>query len=184
MHEFPKNAVKAWARGYDAQPFYFVETSKSRKRITAWTGDSTQVKTTFHGLLSCFPDEVEVVLKIMFSLADDEPMWQKYRACVAQSNLVEAVQKNEPYIFSAGMNQLWIRNQETKDYFAFDEHGVFFIYSGSAVFPELLAGLGFQEKYEDPIYSRSHFHHRPSHLEYLEMKFVSALNLQKVSSDI
>ncbi|EEF58049.1 hypothetical protein [Pedosphaera parvula] len=184
MHHFPENSVKAWAKEYGAEPFYFIQTSEARTRLIAWSGNPEQVKSAFYKLLEHFSFDVEVMLKIMFSLEDKDPMWQKFRAVVNRSKLVDVVHKNEAYVFADGMNQLWIRNQENKEYFAFDDHGIFFVYSSSPVFTELFSSLGFQERYEEPLYARSHFHHRPSHLEYLEMKFVSDLNLEKVASDI
>lgn len=184
MRNFPENSVKAWAKEYETEPFYFIQTSDVRKRVIAWSGNPEQVKAAFYKLLEQFPYDVEIMLKIMFSLEDKEPKWQKFRAITSRSKLEEAVQKNELYVFADGMNQLWVRNPENKEYFAFDEHGIFFVYSGSEAFPELFSSLGFQERYEEPLYARSHFHHRPSHLEYLEMKFVSDLNLEKVASDI
>jgi hypothetical protein len=184
MDQPPQNALKAWASEYGVRPFFFIQTSQARKRVIAWSGDAEQVKSAFYRLLEHFPFDVEVMLKIMFSLEDQEPQWQKFHAHVNRTQLIQAVQQNELYVFSDGMNQIWIRDTETKEYFAFDEHGIFFIYSGSTAFSETLTELGFQEKYEDPIYSRSHFHHRPAQLEYMEMKFVSELNLKKVDSDL
>jgi hypothetical protein len=184
MRNFPENSVKAWADDYRADPFYFVQTSADRTRIIAWSGNPDQVKNAFYALLDHFPFDVEVILKVMLSPEQNEPQWHKYHAEINLSKLTDGICKNESYVFTDGTNQFWVRNPETKEYFAFDDHGVFYIYSDSPTFPELFGSLGFQEKLMSPIYSKPHFHHRPADVKRLERNFVSDLNLEKVASDI
>ena len=184
MREPGENQIKAWSRDYEETPFFFEQKSKTGPRLIAWAEDPTLTKGVFYKILDAFPQEIEILLKIEFREPNSKPLWSRYYKLVEKSLLIDEIRKNETYVFSDGSHQLCVKDPNTSRYLAFDEHGIFFLYSPTAEDVRVFRSLGFEPRYAEPIFSKPHFQHTPPEAEKLEMKFVTALRLEKANSDI
>jgi len=181
----PDQHLKAWARDYNETPFCFEQSSAHGRRLVAWTEDDEQTRRIFYALLDSFPQTIKVLLKICVGQNPKEkPLWSRYQAEIDRLLFVKTVQANEHYVFSDGMNQLCIKDPESDRYFAFDDHGIFFLYAPLPTDVDLFRSHGFAERYAEPLYAIPHFQHTLPNSERLEMKFLSELNLKKTTSDL
>lgn len=177
--------LKAWAKEYDEAPFFFEESSVSGQRLVAWSEEPEQITRAFYSIIDLFPQTLDVLLKISLGREPGgKPLWARYQGVVAREHLLQVLKGNETYVFSDGMHQLCLKNPTTDHYLAFDDHGIFFLYSPSRDEVELFRSLGFEERCAKPIYKIPHFQHTPPDSEKLEIKFVSDLGLEKVNSDL
>jgi hypothetical protein len=180
------NYLKAWAKEYEEAPFFFSEKSdQGARRLVAWTEESTQTQQAFYAIIEKLPWELDLLLKICVGHGQKEkPLWARYHGLVNQSQLIHAIQENELYIFSDGMHQLCLKDPQSDRYLAFDDHGVFFLYSPLPEDVELFQSLGFNQRHAELIFSAPHFQCTPPDSDKLEKKFMTALKLKQVNSDL
>jgi hypothetical protein len=185
MHEPGENQIKAWSREYEETPFFFEQNVKAGHRIIAWAEDSKLTRKAFYTIFESFPQVIEVLLKIEFrDSAEAKPLWSRYHGIIDRWQVTKVIQENEVYVFSDGAHQLCFKIPQNDRYVAFDEHGIFFLYSPTAEDAKNFRSLGFESRYAEPIFSKPHFHHAPPEPEKLEMKFVTQLGLAKANSDL
>ncbi|TAK98599.1 MAG: hypothetical protein EPO07_11770 [Verrucomicrobia bacterium] len=185
MRDPGNNHIKAWAREYEEEPFFFEQDSAHGKRIVAWSEEPDQTKGAFYSLIEAFPDEIEVLLKISAEIGlDGKPLWSRFYGLLQREHAISVIRSQEEYAFSDGMNQICIKDPNSEKYFAFDEHGIFFVYSPHSDDMEIFRSLKFGERYAEPIYSMPHFHHTSEESEKMEMKFVTSLGLKSDDSDL
>jgi len=177
--------LKAWAGDYEETPFFFEEKSERGSRIIAWTDDPDQTQRTFYALMESLPWDVNVLLKICVSTDEnDQPLWSRYHGLVDRSSLIKAVEINDEYVFSNGMHQLCVKDPDGNRYVAFDDHGIFFLYSPFPTDAQLFRTLGFEERYAEPLYAKPHYQCAPKNSDIMEQKFVADLQLQAAKSDL
>ncbi|HTR40839.1 MAG TPA: hypothetical protein VMH87_04425 [Pseudomonadales bacterium] len=185
MRDPGNNPLKAWARDYEEKPFYFLQQSKHGKRLVAWTEEPEQTKRAFYVILESLPAVVQVLVKIAVKRTpDNQTLWSRFHGEIDRWQLIKAVQENEKYVFSDGMHQLCVKDEETGRYLAFDDHSIFFIYEPTAADADLLKSLGFENRYAEPIYAQPHFQRTDNNSEEMEAKFISDLRLERAHSDL
>jgi hypothetical protein len=185
MREPGNNPLKAWAKEYEEAPFFFEQKSDHGSRLIAWSEEPDQTRRAFYAIIESLPWEVEVLLKISVDRSpDDKPLWSRYHGSFNRSHLIKIIQANEDYVFSNGMHQLCLKDPESDRYLAFDEHGIFFLYSPRDGDADLFKSLGFESRYAEPLYGIPHFQHTGPDAETMEMKFITELGLEKANSDL
>lgn len=185
MRDPGDNHLKAWAREYEEAPFFFEQQSSRGPRLVAWSEESDQTKKAFYAVLERLPEKIDVLLKISVSESTKEkPLWARYCAVVARDQLLKVVKAHEQYVFSDGMHQLCLKDPDSGRYLAFDDHGIFFLYSPLPEDVELFKKLGFENRFADPLYGAPHFQHTNADSEKMEMKFITALGLERANSDL
>jgi hypothetical protein len=185
MREPGENQIKAWSQEYQESPFFFEGNVKAGHRLIAWAEDCALTKKAFYRILESFPQSIEVLLKIEFrDSAETKPLWSRFYGVVDRWQVVKVIQDNEVYVFSDGSHQLCLKVPESDHYLAFDEHGIFFIYSPTAEGVAVFRSLGFASRYAEPIFSKPHFPHIPPESEKLGMRVLTGLGLAKANSDL
>jgi hypothetical protein len=174
---------KAIREGYAPAPFFFrQEYQPHAKRWVAWTASLPDLRTLFYRVLGCFPEEVEVLLKLSpgdARVAEEGP-WQRYYGACGRDAAADAVREHEELVFVDGGSQLCVRQAGEDDYLALDEHGIFFLYSDGDGFAALCRELGFEERAEELLYQGGHWHYRPGHPAERWQPFIRLLGLRAV----
>src|SRR5438874_2089711 len=85
----PPHPAKAVREGYAPAPFFFREEYQpSAHRWAAWTGVLAEFVALFFRVLECFPEEVEVLLKVERDNASPRDPWQRYCGACSLEALV------------------------------------------------------------------------------------------------
>jgi hypothetical protein len=185
MREPGNNYLKAWAREYEETPFFFEQKWKGGVRLIAWSEESDQIQKALYAIIESLPWDIEVLLKVSAGDGPDgKPLWSRYHGNVNRSQLLEVIQANERYVFSDGSNQLCVKDPNSDRHLAFDEHGIFFLYSPLPLDTELFEKLGFEQRYAEPIFAMPHFKRALEDSEQMEQKFVATLQLNRANSDL
>jgi len=120
----------------------------------AWSEEPDQIKKALYTLLDNLPATIDILLKISAGKnSDGKTQWSRFVGQVERWRLAQIIQQNEMYVFSDGMHQLCFKEPESNHYLAFDEHGIFFVYSPTSADAEVFRSLGFEQRYAEPIYS-------------------------------
>jgi len=171
-------AAKAVREGYAPPPFFFREEYQpGEHRWTAWTGALAELKTLFFRVLECFPEEVEVLLKVERENASPRDPWQRYCGTCSLEALVTAIRAQEELVFRDGGSQVCVRCAGGSDYVALDEHGIFFLYTEEEGFANYFRELGFEERREPLLYESGHWHVRPPQPEEQWQGIIEQLKL-------
>ena len=176
MVEVHEENLKAVVDGYNPSPFYFREKYENGHRYVAWSNNLIQLKKVFYGIVSEFPEDIEILLKISF---EDEPeKFDRYYGKINKADFLLIIKENELYVFSDGNHQLCVRNPVSGDYIALDDHDILFIYSDLNENIEILKNNEFEERKEKLILEEGHWHVRPSNSEELSDRLIKKLNLK------
>lgn len=185
MRDPENNLIKAWAKEYEEAPFVFEQESEFGNRLVAWSEEPKMNRNAFYGLVKLLPKKLAVLVKISAGSNDGgEPIWSRFHGEVDRKKVINVIEQNEIYVFSDGMHQLCLKDPASDRYLAYDDHGIFFVYSPTAADKELFQELGFEQRFAQPIYSMPHFQHVPPNPEGLEMKFISELGIERTHSDL
>ena len=141
--------AKAIREDYSPAPFFNrQEYQPGAERWVAWSNSLHSLKELFYSVLNCFPEEVEILLKLereSHHQPSGDPWLRYHGVCPLQD----------------GGSQLCVRCVGGGDYLVFDEHGIFFVYSDDDGFRACCQELGFEERIEPLLYEAGHWHYRP-----------------------
>jgi hypothetical protein len=154
--------LKAMRPGYAEKPFFF----KSDNRIVAWDAEEARQKALFWALLDGFGPHIEYLLKEdrRWPVPDgtvEEERWIRLTGGIEKPALAALVAGAERWFFGDSGFQLCVREAEHAGYFAYDEHGLFFLYD----LPDaaaLLTRMGYTERQEELISDQPHWEARPA----------------------
>jgi hypothetical protein len=183
MEQTDIGKAKAIREGYAPAPFFFRQAYQPRgERWVAWTSSLPDLQALFYRVLSCFPAEVEVLLKLS---RDDGPAhegrsWRQFYGACDLEEVSAAVRAQEALAFVDGGSQLCVRCAGGDDYLALDEHGIFFLYAEDDGLAALCEEFGFERRAEQLLYEAGHWHYRPGQVEQGWQRFVRRLGLQEV----
>ena len=90
------------------------------------------------------------------------------------------MKKNEFYIYSDGMHQLCIRDFNTDEYIALDDHDILFIYSNSQENVRILKNNNFEKRKEKLLMDLGHWHREPKDSKKLVEVLIKEMNLEKI----
>src|SRR5262249_1375267 len=152
--------TKALRDGYSPAPFFFrQEYQPGKVRWVAWTGSVPHLKELLYRVLRCFPEDVQVLLKLQEAERADPVTgpWLRYHGTCTLATLFAAIEENESQVFTDGGSQLCVMCGGGGDYFALDEHGIFFLYADDEGIRELCGELGFEEREERLLTEDEHW---------------------------
>src|SRR5205809_6875976 len=139
----PPQPAKAVREDYGPPPFFFREEYQpGEHRWAAWTSALADLKALFFRVLECFPEEVDVLLKVEVDNASPRDPWQRYCGTCSLEALVGVTRAHEELVFRDGGSQLCVRCAGGSDYLALDEHGIFFLYTEEEGFADLFRDMG------------------------------------------
>jgi len=173
---------KAIREGYSPAPFFFhQEYEPGKMRWIAWTSSLPQLKELFYRAVRCFPNDVQVLLKLQQAERADPVTgpWQRYHGNCLLEKLIAVIEENEDQVFTDGGSQLCVMPGEGGDYIALDEHGIFFLYTDNEEFRNLFAELGYKDRSQELLWDAGHWHYRPGDNEKW-LPFIEQLGLQAV----
>jgi hypothetical protein len=174
--------LKAMAPTYHPLPFYFQQEYSGGTRIIAWTGIPAQVQSLFFAVLRLLGESVDVLLKVEAEDGDPDKDWTRYHLTeITRDKIEQAIQLHSEFVFRDGTHQLCLRNAVTADYFALDEHGIFFLYFPLTTMGSLLEHLGFEARYEEPLFGSDHYHYSAANANEQLRSFVKELGLEFIA---
>jgi len=123
-------------------------------------------------LLEKMGDRVEYLFKE--DLESEEPnRWLHISGGIHKDELKNLIKTFEEWFFTDSAFQFCIREPDIKGYFAYDEHGIFFIYDKDE--KEVLRKLGIADERRELLTDKGHWHVRPKDAESTLPKFKVAL---------
>ncbi len=150
---------------YAPSPFfheevYYLEDETTSTRIVAWSEDLAQMRRLFFRILKTFTPTVEVLLKVYVDEDEngENTIWDHYYADMEHDRLIRGVTDNEAFVFRDGGHQLCVRDLDTDEYIALDDHGLLFLYSEDPVYYGLFRECGFELREDEIIYMLPHYH--------------------------
>lgn len=172
--------MKSAVDGYEKPPFYFQEKEGDSTRTVAWVGDERSQEKVFFDLLNVIGDRIDYLLKEADGFDEEEIRWKRIQGGILHSNLVEVIENNKDWFFGDGGFQFCARIAEHPDYFAYDDHGIFWIYSDLPEFKIVLERNGVEEREDNLITSTGHWHIHQKDSEIKADKFRSDLTALSV----
>ncbi len=182
MEQLDIGKAKAIREGYAPGPFFFRQQYHPHaERWVAWTPSLPDLQALTYRVLSCFPDEVEVLVKLA---ADHEPAgaedpWCRYHGACSPQDLSAAIRDQEALVFTDGGSQLCVRCAGG-DYLALDEHGILFYYSEDDGFAAVCEEFGLELQHKELLYEAGHWHYRPGQVGEGWRRFCQRLGLEVV----
>jgi hypothetical protein len=122
--------AKMYAKDYGVEPFYFTQTSaRGKVRVACWSCNPHYTWDIAEQVLSEFPSQVDVLLKVEAEEGKDTDPWERYhRAGVNKQLVLSTVRKYEDYVLGDASNEIAIRRSDTGEYLAYDCGGVLWLY--------------------------------------------------------
>jgi hypothetical protein len=180
----PGSSPKARHDDYAPAPFFFEQHNPSGGfRLVAWTGDLARQRATLATLVQLLAPRVEVLTKVLRDeehgerVADD---WVRYYGIAPAPALLEAMGRCEAFVFRDSRTQICARNPWTMEYVVLDHAGCLYVYSTDPKFRDCLRTLGFDERIETLISSRTHWRQLPPESPAQQHQFVRLLRLSQL----
>jgi hypothetical protein len=167
-------ANKAELETYAEAPFFKPDPRRIAECV-AWTGGAEQQEKVFWKLAELIGDRIEYLLKETVDQNGDEMVWRRVSGGIFRSDLVEVIGGDSELFFHDSGFQFCARSPETDDYFAYDEHGIFWIYSKDPRYLAHLREAGLAERDVPLICDFGHWHVRPKNAEERLEKFIGLL---------
>jgi len=137
--------IKCASVNYKVEPFFIIQTNGIDQRYVASFQNIEKLKK----FMLDFNEKSSNENQIRFHHLLDAEKPDIYTGLISKENFVEMLDKYNDMIIYYGFHDLMLRNSETGDYFAFDEHGLIYIYSVED-YKQILEeyGLEFKENQE------------------------------------
>ncbi len=178
-----KTIIKAAIKDFHPQDFYYFDQTTFNEneisRFIAYTQEDEKLILLIKNILNLFSDNLEVLVNVQKDI-DKKDNWIKYYCEKKKSDLFKEIDKNKEYIIYDGSNQFCVKDPESGDYFALDDHGVFFIYSQDIKYEEILEVMNFERNKNITIFEKPHSHVILGNSEELLHKLIEDFNLEKV----
>lgn len=147
--------IKATSKEFTSAPFYLVQSNGSDKRYVVSLRDSFSIRLLLAGFINRCQKEVQ--LKVRDLDLPEKPI--DYSAVLLKNELHALMTKHEEVIFHNGYHDLMIRNPDSGEYMAFDEHGLVFIYTDGD-YREILKNLKVAYRPDEKLlYEFEHWHY-------------------------
>ncbi len=147
--------IKAASKEFTNESFHLIQSHGVDKRYVVSLSDKIRIRTLLAGFINQSKNEIQIKIRDVDN--PEKPI--NYSGTLNKSKLHELMTKHEDVIFHNGYHDLMLRNPETGDYIAFDEHGLIFIYTNQD-YSEVLKNLNAEYKPEEKlIYEYNHWHY-------------------------
>ena len=168
--------IKADSADFTKDEFYLIQTSGPDQRYVA----SFQDKSKIHRFMTDFINKVEDEVEVRIIEFDESQQPIQFSGIIQKTELLSIVAIHDEVIFHHGKYDFMLRNSQTEEYFAFDEHGLLFIYTDQD-YSEILHQLGAERRQDEPlIYEYDHWH---IGLPEGEEKFAALINDSNLEQD-
>ena len=148
---------KAELDGYREKPF-FKAAPGGYADLVAWAGGAEHQEELFWSLAGLGGEKLEYLFKEYVNDDEDGPVWRRASGGILLSDLRAVVEADREFFFHDSGFQMCLRNPETHDYFAYDEHGLFWIYSDDERYRASLLDEGIHERDAPLISDSGHWH--------------------------
>ncbi len=179
----PENQhLKSARNDYNPDPFYFFEENETFKRYVVYNPFYDVIKNIFIDIISNYNSEIEILLKDLKDYDETgkkDIIWDHYYTKTTKDKILEALDVHSKYIFYDGYQQLCIRDSITEDYFAFDDHGILFIYSENKLIEDILKKYKIKNSKNELILEKPHWHIRPKDADDLKISFIKDLKIDR-----
>lgn len=147
--------IKAASKEYIKDSFHLIQSNGSDKRYVVSIIEKIRIRTLLAGFINQSEDEIQIKIRDLDN--PEKPI--EYSGASSKSRLHELMTKHEDVIFHNGFHDLMLRNPDSGDYVAFDEHGLIFIYTNQD-YSEILKNLEAEYRPEEKlIYEFNHWHY-------------------------
>ena len=168
-------ANKAELNGYAEKPFYKTDKDFDQVRIIAWAGNADQQAQLFGLLAEVVDKRIDYLFKEENDRNEDGIVWRRISGGILYEDLKTVVESDVDLFFHDSGFQICLRIPESEEYFAYDEHGIFWIYSNNKGFLKVLEQSGLSEKEAPLICDSAHWHVRPKDAERRLENFIEIL---------
>ena len=166
---------KAELNGYSEKPFFKTDKNYDQERIVAWAGDADQQKRLFWSLADIIGERIDYLFKEEIDTNSDGIVWRRISGGIFLIDLKSVVESDADLFFHDSGFQICLRIPDSGDYFAYDEHGIFWIYSNDERFRKVLEESGLSESEGTLICDTAHWHVRPKNAEERLEGFIETL---------
>lgn len=147
--------IKTVAKEFTNEAFYLIQSNGMDKRYVVSLRDKIRIRTLLAGFINQSENEIQIKIRDLDN--PDNPI--DYFGLLGKLKLHELMTKHEDVIFHNGYHDLMLKNSNSGDYIAFDEHGLIFIYTNQD-YSEILKNLDAEYKPEEKlIYEFNHLHY-------------------------
>ena len=98
-------------------------------RFIAWAGGATQQALLFWSLAEVVGERIDYLFKEEIDKNSDGIVWRRIFGGILYNDLKSVVESDEDLFFHDSGFQMCLRIPDSDDYFAYDDHGIFWIYS-------------------------------------------------------
>jgi hypothetical protein len=168
-------ANKAELNGYTEKPFYKTDQDYEEARFIAWLGGADQQAQLFWSLAEVIGERIDYLFKEEIDTNSDGIVWRRIFGGILYEDLKSVVESDAELFFHDSGFQMCLRMPESNDYFAYDEHGIFWIYSDDKRFLKALEKSGLSERDAPLICDSAHWHVRPKNAEERLDSFIETL---------
>lgn len=173
-------ANKAELNGYTEKPFFKTDRDYNPIRIIAWAGSADNQAQLFWLLAKVIGERIDYLFKEEIDANSDGIVWRRVSGGILYGDLKSVIESDTEYFFHDSGFQICLRIPESPHYFAYDEHGIFWIYSDDERFRICLEQAGLTEREAPLICDTGHWHVRPKDAEKRLERFTETLvNLSK-----
>lgn len=137
---------KAELRGYSEEPFFKTDKDYDQGRIIAWAGDVERQAQLFWSLAEALGERIDYLLKVELDVNEKASKWRRIFGNILLSDLKVAIKSHDELFFHYSGFQICLRKPDSGEYFAYDEHGIFWIYSNDERFIKILKESGLSER--------------------------------------
>ena len=170
-------ANKAELNGYTEEPFYKSDKDYEEPRFIAWAGGADQQAQLFWILAEVIGERIDYLFKEEIDTNSDGIAWRRIFGGILYEDLKSVVESDADLFFHDSGFQFCLRIPESNDYFAYDDHGIFWIYSDGddKRFLKALERAGLSERDAPLICDSAHWHVRPKNAEERLNIFIETL---------
>ncbi len=174
--------MKSARKDYTESAFFYREQNGKEWRLVAWDPSETGQRALFYRLIDDMADRIEYLFKEDLDDESGELRWKRISGGIYKERLTALIQRFDKWFFTDSIFQFCCREPQVPGYFAYDEHGIFYMYNMDA--KEMLLSLGFTASDKKEIISdKPHWHARPKNAERFLAEFKAELKRSSVFYD-
>jgi hypothetical protein len=151
--------------------------------LVVWAGDAMHQERLFWVLLPIIGDRIDYLFKEHVDCKGDEMLWRRVTGGIFRDDLSEVIRSDAELFFCDSGFQFCARTPDSNDYFAYDEHGLFWIYSKDPRYLTALQDQGLANSNSPLICDFAHWHVRPKGAEQRLESFIELLQTRSQFSE-